>query len=227
MKAPRYVPTSPGGRRMSRLGYTRLWVMLAAEPRTSTALAEAAGLGAQRCREILWAMVRVRTLDVIRWERPTLNGLYVPVFAPGLGVIAPYPGNLGLRRRAGTGAESRKARGEMVSFGVMMAGLRDGQTVLELAEACGASSVRIGACVKVLRQAGAVFIATWERPTDRGQWLQVWELGSGQDARKPVARTRAEIMATVRAKRKAQAIHAAMCGIVPGRAANDGERAAA
>lgn len=214
----RFVPQAAGGRRLARSNYVGLWLRLRAQPMDSYTLAAAASLKPQRCREILWAMVRARTLDVVAWRRRSPMGMWLPVFAPGTGEVAPYPGYLGLRRRAGFSREAQRARTEMVSFGVLMQCLRDGLTLSQIVEATGGSETRIGRCLRMLRDAGAIFVATWERPSGFGRWIPVWELGAGKDAPKPRALTKAEINRRLRGRRKTEAMHAAICG-APGRVA--------
>lgn len=209
---PRYVPTPSGGRRMARSNYLALWLRLREQPSDSVTLGEAAGVGAQRCRELLWAMVRVGALDVVEWHRKAHTGLMTPIFAVGTGDVAPYPGYLGLRRRAGHARDSVRARSEMLSFGLMLRCLREGTTLQRLAEELGGSPARVGRCLRRLHKARAVFIATWERPTGKGQWLPVYELGTGKDVPKPAAIPKAELARQARARRRTLRLHAAMCG---------------
>lgn len=199
-------------RRVSRLGYVHIWLRLHQSPANSFEVAEALSIAPQSARQILWAMVRVGTLDVMSWAPRVKSGLPLPVFAPGEGAVARYPGNIGLRRLPGQAKRSRVPRTDMVSFGVLIQCLRDGMRLSDIAEACGGSQSHLRIVIRQLHAAKAIHVSDWTRRPRECKWAPVYELGSKPDAKRPKPLTSAQKHQRAVERREAMRMHSALGG---------------
>lgn len=198
--------------RCGRTGYARIWLRLHQSPANSYEIAEEFGLLAQTARQILWAMVRVRTLSVVSWAPRIKSGMPVPYFAPGEGEIARYPGNIGQRRLPGFASRSRVPRTDMVSWGVVVQCLRDGMRINDIAEACGGSHAHLRPLIRAMHKAKAVHISEWHRGPREAKWVAVYELGSKPDAKRPPPLTHAQRHARSKQRKQGLWLHSAFTG---------------
>lgn len=197
---------------MGLQAYATLLAAVRDEPNTAIGVTEAIGRSStQRISETLWRLTLGGHLHVSAWvPNKAGRGLFLPVFAYGKGLSAPYPRPL-KRPLHGVGLWKRDPRPELRGFMRILEALTEPVSRDELRQSTGYAHHRLSLLLRCMRRLGLIHIAGWnsERP---GHPAQLFQMGAGPDVAKPKAKTRAQISKDYMARRKAATVQRIVFG---------------